>query len=272
MGSSNVTGKVVVITGASSGLGESTAKLLAQQGAKVVLGARRKDRIDAVVKEISASGGKALGFAVDVTRRADVEALVKGAVDGFGRVDVMVNNAGIMPIAPIELLRVDEWDRQIDVNIKGVLYGVAAVLPQMQKQKTGHIINLASVFGIKVFAPGGTVYCATKAAVRALTEGLRMELHSQNIGCTMISPGAINSELQNSTSDPASAKFVKDLYDKVGISADSVARAVLYAIEQPADVEIDEVVLRPTAQDTSYRDRPKKPVRLTRLRSWSGAS
>lgn len=249
MGSSNVADKVVVITGASSGLGESTAKLLARQGAKVVLGARRKDRIDSAVKEICASGGKALGFAADVSRRAEVEALVKGAVDGFGRVDVMVNNAGIMPIAPIELLKVDEWDRQIDINIKGVLYGVAAVLPQMQKQKIGHIINMASVFGIKVFAPGGTVYCATKAAVRALTEGLRMELHSQNIRCTMISPGAINSELQNSTSDPTSAKFVKELYDKIGISAESVARAVLYAIEQPADVEIDEVVLRPTAQD-----------------------
>lgn len=245
----NVTDKVVVITGASSGLGESTAKLLASRGAKVVLGARRKDRIDSVVEEISATGGKAAGFAVDVTNRRQVETFVKEAVDNFGRVDVLVNNAGIMPIAPIGLLNVDEWDRQIDVNVKGVLYGVAAVLPQMLKQKSGQIINLASVFGIKVFAPGGTVYCATKAAVRTLTEGMRMELHSENIRCTVISPGAVLSELQNSTSDPSSAKFVKELYDKVGISADSVARAILYAIEQPADVEIDEVVLRPTAQD-----------------------
>jgi NADP-dependent 3-hydroxy acid dehydrogenase YdfG len=245
----NVTDKVVAITGASSGLGESTAKLLASCGAKVVLGARRKDRIDSVVKEISATGGKAAGFAVDVTNRRQVETFMKEAVDNFGRVDVLVNNAGIMPIAPIGLLNVDEWDRQIDVNVKGVLYGVAAVLPQMLKQKSGHIINLASVFGIKVFAPGGTVYCATKAAVRTLTEGMRMELHSENIRCTVISPGAVLSELQNSTSDPSSAKFVKELYDKVGISADSVARAILYAIEQPADVEIDEVVLRPTAQD-----------------------
>jgi NADP-dependent 3-hydroxy acid dehydrogenase YdfG len=245
----NVTDKVVVITGASSGLGESTAKLLACRGAKVVLGARRKDRIDAVVREISATGGKAIGFAVDVTERAQVTALIEEAVGNFGRVDVLVNNAGIMPIAPISLLKVDEWDRQIDVNIKGVLNGVAAVLPQMQKQKSGHIINLASVFGIKIFAPGGTVYCATKAAVRALTEGLRMELHSENIRCTMISPGAVTSELQNSTSDPSSAKFVKELYDKIGIAAESVARAIQYAIEQPADEEIDEVVLRPTAQD-----------------------
>jgi NADP-dependent 3-hydroxy acid dehydrogenase YdfG len=249
MDTPNVTNKVVVITGASSGLGESTAKLLASRGAKVVLGARRKDRIDSVVKGISATGGKAAGFVVDVTNRGQVETFIKQSLDSFGCVDVLVNNAGIMPIAPIGLLKVDEWDREIDVNVKGVLYGVAAVLPQMLKQKSGHIINLASVFGIKVFAPGGTVYCATKAAVRTLTEGLRMELHSENIRCTMISPGAVLSELQNSTSDPSSAKFVKELYDKVGISADSVARAILYAIEQPADVEIDEVVLRPTAQD-----------------------
>jgi NADP-dependent 3-hydroxy acid dehydrogenase YdfG len=249
MGMSNIADKVVVITGASSGLGESTAKLLARHGAKVVVGARRKDRIDAVVNEISAAGGKAVGFAVDVTKRIEVEALIKGAIESFGRVDVLVNNAGIMPIAPIGLLKVEEWDQQIDINIKGVLYGVAAVLPQMQKQKSGHIINLASVFGIKVFAPGGTVYCATKAAVRTLTEGLRMELHSENIRCTIISPGAVESELKNGTSDPSSAAFVKELYKKVAIPADSVARAVLYAMEQPADVEIDEVVLRPTAQD-----------------------
>ena len=200
---SNIANKVVVITGASSGIGESTAKVLAQQGAKVVLGARRKDRIDAVVQDISATGGKAIGFACDVTKRAEVEALIQKAVDNFGHVDVIVNNAGIMPIAPIEALKVDEWDRQIDVNIKGPLYGVAAALPHMQKQKSGHIINIASVFGIKMFAPGGTVYCATKAAVRALTEGLRMELHSQNIRCTMISPGAIATELAESSSDEA---------------------------------------------------------------------
>jgi len=248
MGTSNIADKVVVITGASSGLGASTAKLLARHGAKVVLGARRKDRIDAVVQEISVAGGTAIGFAADVTKRADVEALIQGAVDRFGRVDVLVNNAGIMAIAPIQLLKVEEWDRQIDVNIRGVLYGVAAALPHMQQQQSGHIINLASVTGIKVFAPGGTVYSATKFAVRALTEGLRMELHAKNIRCTMISPGAIASELQDGSSDPSSATFVKEFY-KIAIPADAVARAVLYAIAQPADVEIDEVVLRPTVQD-----------------------
>src|SRR5947209_17780412 len=146
---SNIKDKVVVITGASSGIGESTAKLLAERGAKVVLGARRLNRINAVVQEISASGGKAIGFACDVTKRGEVESLIQKAVDSLGRVDVIVNNAGIMPIAPIEALKVDEWDRQIDVNIKGLLHGVAAALPHMQKQKSGHIINIASVFGIK---------------------------------------------------------------------------------------------------------------------------
>src|SRR3989475_5379536 len=245
---SNITDKVVVITGASSGIGESTAKLLAQQGARVVVGARRSNRIDAVVQEITAAGGKAIGFATDVTKRAEVEALIQGAVDGFGRVDVLINNAGIMPIAPIEALKVEEWDRQIDVNIKGLLYGVAAALPHMQRQKSGHIINLASVFGIKVFAPGGTVYCATKSAVRALTEGLRMELHSKNIRCTMISPGAIATELAESSSDEVTRKNLRE-FMKMAIPANSIAHAIAYAIEQPADVEIDEIVVRPTAQD-----------------------
>jgi NADP-dependent 3-hydroxy acid dehydrogenase YdfG len=248
METSHIKEKVVVITGASSGIGESTAKFLAQQGAKVVLGARRKDRIDAVAKEISASGGKAIGFGVDVTKRAEVEALIQGGVDTFGRVDVLVNNAGIMPIAPIEALRVDEWDRQIDVNIKGLLYGVAAALPHMQKQKSGHIINIASVFGIKMFAPGGTVYCATKAAVRALTEGLRMELHSQNIRCTMMSPGAIATELSESSSDEATRKNLRE-FMKMAIPASAIARAIAYAIEQPDEVEVNEMVIRPTVQD-----------------------
>jgi NADP-dependent 3-hydroxy acid dehydrogenase YdfG len=248
MRTSNIADKVVVITGASSGIGESMAKLLAREGAKVVLGARRKDRIDAVVKEISAAGGKAIGFAVDVTNRAEVEALIQKAVDSFGRVDVIVNDAGIMPIAPMAALKVEEWDRMIDVNIKGLLYGVAAELPIMQKQKQGHIINMASVFGIKVFAPGATVYCATKSAVRALTEGLRIELHSQNIRCTMISPGAVATELPESSSEEATRKNLREFY-KMAIPADSIARAIAYAIEQPPEVEIDEIVMRPTAQD-----------------------
>jgi len=244
---SGVADKVIVITGASSGIGESTAKLLARDGARVVLGARRKDRLEAVVKEISAEGGTAIGVAVDVTKRPEVEALIKRTVDSFGRVDVIVNNAGIMPIAPIQALKVEEWDRQIDLNLKGVLYGIAAVLPQMQKQKSGHIINVASVIGIKAF-PGGTVYGATKAAVRMLTEGLRMELHSQNIRCTIISPGAIATELPESSSEEATRKNLREFY-KMAIPANAIASGIAYAIQQPAEVQIDEVVIRPTAQD-----------------------
>ena len=248
MGTSNIADKIVVITGASSGVGESTARLLAANGAKVVLGARRMDRIDAVVKDITAKGGSALGFKTDVTKRNDVEDLVKGAIDKHGRIDAIVNNSGIMPIAPMAALKVEEWDRMIDVNIKGLLYGVAAVLPQMQKQKSGHIINIASVIGIKVFAPGGVVYGATKSAVRMLTEGLRMELHSQNIRCTIISPGAVATELPESSSEEETRKNLREFY-KMAIPADSIARAIDYAIEQPADVEVGEVVIRPTMQD-----------------------
>jgi NADP-dependent 3-hydroxy acid dehydrogenase YdfG len=248
MATSNIAGKVVVITGASSGLGESTARLLAAKGARVVLGARRKDRIDALVRDIKAGGGHALGFKADVTNRRDVEALVKGAIDAYERVDVIVNNAGIMPIAPMAALKVEEWDRMIDVNIKGVLYGVAAVLPIMQRRKQGHIINIASVLGFKVFAPGGTVYSATKFAVRAVTEGLRIELKADNIRSTMISPGAVATELPESSSGEDTRRNLRDLY-KIAIPADSIARAVVYAMEQPVEVEVDEIVIRPTAQD-----------------------
>jgi NADP-dependent 3-hydroxy acid dehydrogenase YdfG len=247
--SANIKGKVVVITGASSGLGESTARHLASLGATVALGARRKDRLDAIVKSIQADGGKALAVAVDATKRAEVEGLVTKAIDTYGRIDVLLNNAGIMPIAPLALLKVDEWDRMIDLNIKGVLYGIAAALPHFQKQKSGHFINIASVFGIKIFAPGGTVYCATKAAIRALSEGLRMEVHGDGIRTTIISPGAVDSELKEGTSDEASSKAVNELYKQLAIPADSIARAIAYAIEQPADVDINEIVVRPTAQD-----------------------
>lgn len=243
----NIEGKVVIITGASSGIGESAARLLAGQGAKVVLGARRADRIDTLVRDISSRGGNAVGFATDVVKRGDVEALVGGAMARHGRVDVIVNNAGIMPIAPMAALKVDEWDRMIDVNIKGLLYGIAAVLPIMQRQKQGHIINVSSVFGAKVFAPGGVVYSATKFAVRAVTEGLRMELKADNIRCSIISPGAVATELPESSSEEETRKNLREFY-KIALPADSVARAIAYAIEQPGEVEIDEVVMRPTVQ------------------------
>ena len=244
----NIADKVVVITGASSGIGESTARLLAGSGAKVVLGARRTDRIDALVKDITAKGGAALGFQADVTKRSEVEALVQGAIHEYGRIDVIVNNAGIMPIAPMAALKVEEWERMIDVNIKGLLFGVAAVLPIMQKQKQGHIINMSSVGGFKVWAPGGTVYSATKFAVRAITEGLRMEHKADNIRCTIISPGAVATELPEGSSEEDTRKNLREFY-KIAVPADSVARAIAYAIEQPAEVDVNEIVIRPTKQD-----------------------
>jgi NADP-dependent 3-hydroxy acid dehydrogenase YdfG len=244
----NIADKVVVITGASSGIGESTARLLAGSGAKVVLGARRTDRIDALVKDITAKGGTALGFHTDVTKRSEVAALVQGAIREHGRIDVIVNDAGIMPIAPMAELKVEEWDRMIDVNIRGLLFGVAAVLPVMQKQKQGHIINMSSVGGFKVWAPGGTVYSATKFAVRAITEGLRMEHKADNIRCTIISPGAVATELPESSSEEGTRNNLREFY-KIAVPADSVARAIAYAIEQPAEVDVNEIVLRPIKQD-----------------------
>jgi NADP-dependent 3-hydroxy acid dehydrogenase YdfG len=248
MRSPNIADKVVVITGAGGGIGESTARLLAGSGAKVVLGDMRADRIEALVRDITAKGGAALGFQADVTRRSEVEALVQGAIHDYGRIDVIVNNAGIMPIAPMAALKVEEWDRMIDVNIRGVLFGVAAVLPIMQKQKQGHIINMSSVAGFKVWAPGGTVYSATKFAVRAITEGLRMEHKADNIRCTIISPGAIATELPEGSSEEDTRKNLREFY-KIAIPADSIARAIAYAIEQPAEVDVNEIVIRPAKLD-----------------------
>ena len=246
--SNGIEGKVVVITGASSGLGEATARHLAAEGATVVLGARRIDRIQALAEELEGNGGQALAVKTDVVHRDQVEALVNAAIDAYGRVDVMLNNAGIMPQAPLERLTVDEWDQQIDVNIKGVLYGIAAVLPHMQGRKSGHIINVSSIAGHKVVPPG-TVYCATKHAVRALSEGLRMEVTPYNIRSTIISPGAIDTELTDSIRDPEVAEGFKAFYAETAIPADSFARAVAFAISQPEEVDINEILYRPTAQE-----------------------
>ncbi|OYW15308.1 MAG: oxidoreductase, partial [Planctomycetales bacterium 12-60-4] len=196
----NIAGKVVVITGASSGLGEATAKLLAKNGAIVVLGARRTERIESLAEELNKAGGQALAVATDVTNRDQVKRLVETAVKAFGRIDVMLNNAGIMLLAPMEQLKVDEWDQMIDVNLKGVLYGIAAALPYMKEQKAGHFINVSSVYGHKL-GPDATIYCATKHAVRALSEGLRQEVKPYNIRTTVISPGAVATELTDHISD-----------------------------------------------------------------------
>jgi NADP-dependent 3-hydroxy acid dehydrogenase YdfG len=244
---SNIAGKVVVITGASSGLGETTARHLAAAGASLILGARRKERLDALAGEIRAAGGKVEAIVTDVTKRADVEGLINTAVSRFGRIDVLINNAGLMAIAPLTEAKVDEWERMIDINIKGVLYGIAAALPVFRKQGSGHFINIASVAAIKVFSPGGTVYSGTKYAVRAITEGLRHEVGGA-IRTTTISPGAVESELKLGSTHEESAKFVKDFYESA-IPSESVARAIAFAIEQPANVDINEIVLRPTVQE-----------------------
>ncbi|NMY49732.1 SDR family oxidoreductase [Pseudomonas sp. WS 5011] len=245
--SNNISGKVVIITGASSGLGEATARHLAEKGARVVLAARRKDKLDALVAELVKAGGQAVAYQTDVTSQDDVKALIQGAIDTFGRLDVLVNNAGLMAIAPLSEGRVDEWDRMIDINIKGLLYGVAAALPVFRQQNSGHFINIASVAGLKVFSPGGTVYSGTKFAVRAISEGLRHEVGGR-IRTTTIEPGAVDSELKFGSSHQASRDFVVDFYQQA-IPAESVARAIAFAIEQPADVDINEIVLRPTVQD-----------------------
>ena len=246
--SSTIDGKVVVITGASSGLGEATARLLSEQGASVVLGARRADRLKALADELTWRGGKAVAVVTDVADRKQVQALVDAAVQAHGRVDVMINNAGLMPQAPLERLTVDDWDRMIDVNLKGVLYGIAAVLPQMQRQKSGHIINVSSVAGHRV-GPGFAVYAATKHAVRALSEGLRQEVKPYNIRTTVISPGAVATELPGSVTDPDAAERVRAFYEKVAIPAESFARTVAFAIGQPDEVDINEILFRPTAQE-----------------------
>lgn len=243
----NITGKVVVITGTSSGLGEATARLLSAQGATVVLGARRVDRLQTLVAELIAGGGKALALATDVTQAAQVKALVDAAVQTFGRVDVMVNNAGLMPHSPLERLKISDWDQMIDVNLKGVLYGIAAALPHMQTQKAGHIINVSSVAGHKV-RPGSAVYAATKHAVLALSEGLRQEVKPYNIRTTVVSPGAIDTELVNSVTEPDIAANVRKVYE-VAIPAASFARMVAFAISQPDDVDINEILFRPTRQE-----------------------
>jgi NADP-dependent 3-hydroxy acid dehydrogenase YdfG len=240
----NVENKVVVITGASSGIGATTAKLLAKNGAKLVLGARRTDRLEALTKEIHAAGGIAEYQPLDVTQRSQLEAIVQFAQSKFGQVDVLINNAGIMPLSALEQLKVDEWDRMIDVNIKGVLYGIAAALPIMKAQKTGQIINISSIGGHAV-SPTAAVYCATKFAVNAISEGLRQEVGS-DIRVTIISPGVTESELADSITDEAARKGMQE-YRRLSIPADAIARTILFAIAQPDDVDVSEIIVRPTA-------------------------
>jgi NADP-dependent 3-hydroxy acid dehydrogenase YdfG len=244
----NIQGKVVVITGASSGLGEATARMLSAEGASVVLGARRLDRIQRLADALNAGGGKALARATDVTRAEQVQALVDAAVQAFGHVDVIINNAGLMPHSPLERRKIEDWNQTIDVNIKGVLYGIGAVLPHMISRRSGHIINVASVAAYKV-RPGSAVYAATKAAVRMISEGLRQEVKPHGIRTTVISPGAVATEVPASATEPDVVAGLKQYYEDYAIPADSFARAVVFAMSQPDDVDVNEIVFRPTRQE-----------------------
>lgn len=235
--------KVVLITGASSGIGEAAARLLATQGHRVYVGARRTDRLETLVQDIRAKGGTAAFRALDVTSAEDMQAFVRGAEAAFGQVDVIVNNAGVMPLSPLSSLKVDEWDRMIDVNIRGVLHGIAAVLPGMERQGHGQVINVSSIGGLSV-SPTAAVYCATKFAVRAISDGLRQE--TSKIRVTVVCPGVVESELADTITDDT-ARVAMQSFRRVALHPDAIARAIAYAIEQPDDVDVSEVVVRPTA-------------------------
>ncbi len=239
----NVAEKIVLVTGASSGIGEATARELAKAGAVVVIGARRTDRLETLAKEITEAGGTARALALDVTSLSDFETFAKAALDEFGRIDVLVNNAGIMPLSPMVSLKVDEWDRMVDVNIKGVLHGIAAVLPSMNERQSGHIVNISSIGGLQV-SPTAAVYCATKFAVRAISDGLRQE--NDKIRVTSVCPGVVESELADTISDAAAREAMKT-FRAVALKPEAIANAILHAISQPADVDTTEIVVRPVA-------------------------
>jgi NADP-dependent 3-hydroxy acid dehydrogenase YdfG len=241
--------KVIVITGASSGIGKATAKLLTKRGDKVVLGARREERLQKLADKIKAEGGEVIYASTDVTKRSDVEALAKLAVDTFGRIDVWLNNAGLMPHSTFDKLHVDEWERMVDVNIKGVLYGIAAGLPVMREQKSGHFINVSSVAGHQTH-PGGGVYSGTKYAVRAISEALRQEeaQAGSNIRVTILSPGAVATELPNTITDTDLKGGIDSLYSAVAIPAERIAETVAFVIDTPEDTAMNEIIIRPTIQ------------------------
>jgi NADP-dependent 3-hydroxy acid dehydrogenase YdfG len=244
---STVNGKVIAITGASSGIGEASALLLAERGAKLVLGARGTDRLQALADLIVASGGDAVWVRTDVKQRGDLSQLVKLGCDRYGKLDVLISNAGVGPISPLDELRVEDWEDMIDINLKGVLYGIAAALPIFRKQGFGHFINTASVAAHRI-VPNMAVYAGTKIAVRAISEGLRQEA-GDKLRVTVISPGFTRTNFAESmTNQEVKAQIVASM-EKFAMSPDAIARAIAFAIEQPADVDVGEIIVRPTAQD-----------------------
>ena len=243
---SGIKGKVIAITGASSGIGEATALLLTERGAKVVLGARGSDRLEALANRIAAAGGEAAYAPTDVKRREDLSNLVALAIERYGKLDVFINNAGVAPISLFDDLRVEDWEEMIDVNLKGVLYGIAAALPVFRRQGFGHFVNVISTAGIQI-TPTMAVYAGTKNAVRTITEGLRQEA-GDKLRVTGISPGFVNTNLADSMTNPEVKSQINDQMNKMAIPPVAIARAIAFAIEQPADVDVNEIVIRPTAQ------------------------
>jgi NADP-dependent 3-hydroxy acid dehydrogenase YdfG len=241
-----IDGKVVAITGASSGIGEATASLLAERGANVVLGARNPDRLDAVAARISAAGGEAVARAINVSSRGDLMEFVSLATATYGRLDVLVSSAGIMPVSQFDQLRVDDWEAMVDVNLKGVLFGIAAALPVFRDQGFGHFVNVASTAAFRV-TPGQSVYAGTKMAVRAVSEGLRQEA-GENLRVTIISPGMTSTNFAESVTDPVARAELEQRRDAIAMPPAAVARAIAFAIEQPPGVDVGEIVVRPTAQ------------------------
>ncbi|MFE4209917.1 SDR family oxidoreductase [Streptomyces goshikiensis] len=241
-----IDGKVVAITGASSGIGEATALLLAARGARLVLGARRSDRLTDLVGRITEAGGEAVHRRTDVTRREDLHALVGLARERFGRLDVLVSNAGSGAISPLDDLRVDEWDQMVDVNIKGVLHGIGAALPVFRAQGSGHFVTTASTAAFRV-VPAMAVYAGTKFAVRAICEGLRQEA-GDSVRVTTVSPGQVHTEFAEASSNPEIRARITQTRDRLAIPPEAIARAIAFAIEQPAEVDVNEIVVRPTAQ------------------------
>jgi NADP-dependent 3-hydroxy acid dehydrogenase YdfG len=239
-----ISGKVAVITGASSGIGEATAQELARRGATVVLGARRADRIEALAAGIAAAGGTAIAVPTDVTDIEAVRRLTQRAIDAFGKVDVFVNNAGVMPLSPLDQLKVDEWNTMIDVNIRGVLHGIAAALPHFKARRSGQFVNVSSIGG-RVAVATGAVYCATKFAVHAISEALRQEVGG-DIRVTIVAPGVVESDLASTITDPSTQQFMAD-FRRISIPPDAIARAIAFAVEQPDDVDVSELIVRPTA-------------------------
>jgi len=236
--------KVVLITGASSGIGEATAAHLARQGMRLVLGARRTDRLDALASRLRAEGCSVAVTRLDVTSLESMQGFVDLALELHGRIDVIVNNAGVMPLSRLDALKIGEWNQMIDVNVRGVLHGIAAALPVMQRQRSGQIINMASI-GAYTVSPTAAVYCATKFAVAAISEGLRQEVGG-DIRVTVVSPGVVESELADSISDPSGLEEMRS-FRQIAIKPDAIAHTIQFAIEQPADVDVSEIIVRPTA-------------------------